>query len=161
MKTGAGKGASTNDDLYLYLYGDRCSHIGTFLDHPNCNDFELGQTDSFTFGKRSVGNVRHSVFMQFFCAETWVHDESQLGEGGGRGGCRLMWSRTGKLEPIIYFNVSLNVRDKVTRLSTDHNFIWSWGRGGRGGLYTCRYTVTTGMTPALRWAAMRAILIFR
>ena len=29
-----------------------------------------------------------------------------------------------------------------------------------GRLYTYRYTVTTGMTPALRWAAMRAILMF-
>ena len=26
--------------------------------------------------------------------------------------------------------------------------------------YTCRYTVTTRLTPALRWAAMRAILMF-
>ena len=32
--------------------------------------------------------------------------------------------------------------------------------GGGGGLYTYRYTVTTRMTPALRWAAMRAILMF-
>ena len=30
----------------------------------------------------------------------------------------------------------------------------------RGVLYTYRYTVTTRMTPALRWAAMRAILMF-
>ena len=29
--------------------------------------------------------------------------------------------------------------------------------GGRGILYTCRYTVTTRMVPALRWAAMRTI----
>ena len=37
------------------------------------------------------------------------------------------------------------------------------GRGYRGGgrerLYTCRYTVITRMTPALRWAAVRAILM--
>ena len=33
------------------------------------------------------------------------------------------------------------------------------GGGGRERLYTYRYTVTTRMTPALRWAAMRAILI--
>ena len=32
------------------------------------------------------------------------------------------------------------------------------GGGGRGRLYTCRYTVTSRMIPALRWAAMRAIL---
>ena len=29
--------------------------------------------------------------------------------------------------------------------------------GGRGRLYTYRYTVTTKMTSALRWAAMRAL----
>ena len=32
--------------------------------------------------------------------------------------------------------------------------------GVRGRLYTYRYIVTTRMTPALRWAAMRAILMF-
>ena len=32
--------------------------------------------------------------------------------------------------------------------------------GGRGRLHTYRYTVTTRMTPALRWAAMRAISMF-
>ena len=36
------------------------------------------------------------------------------------------------------------------------------GGGGGGGvrLYTYRYTVTTRMISALRWAAMRAILMF-
>ena len=34
------------------------------------------------------------------------------------------------------------------------------GGGGRGRLHTYCYTVTTRMTPALRWAAMRAILTF-
>ena len=33
--------------------------------------------------------------------------------------------------------------------------------GGRRRLYTYRYTVTTRMTSALRWAAMRAILMFQ
>ena len=33
--------------------------------------------------------------------------------------------------------------------------------GGRGILYTYRYTVTTRMIPALRWAAMRVILMFQ
>ena len=38
----------------------------------------------------------------------------------------------------------------------------SVGRPGlRGRLYTYRYTVTTRMTSALRWAAMRAILMFQ
>ena len=32
--------------------------------------------------------------------------------------------------------------------------------GGEGDYYTYRYTVTTRMTSALRWAAMRAILMF-
>ena len=35
-----------------------------------------------------------------------------------------------------------------------------YGGGGRGRLYTYRYIVTTRMTPTLRWAAMRAILVF-
>ena len=34
------------------------------------------------------------------------------------------------------------------------------GEVGGGRLYTYRYTVTTRMIPALRWAAMRAILMF-
>ena len=33
------------------------------------------------------------------------------------------------------------------------------GGGGAGILYTYRYTVSTRMTPALRWAATRAILM--
>ena len=33
-------------------------------------------------------------------------------------------------------------------------------RCGEDRLYTYRYTVTTRMTLALRWAAMRAILVF-
>ena len=38
--------------------------------------------------------------------------------------------------------------------------LWHGG-GRRGRLYTYRHTGTTRMTPALRWAAMRAILMFR
>ena len=36
-----------------------------------------------------------------------------------------------------------------------------YGGAGRGRVYTYRYTVTTRMTSALRWAAMRAILMFQ
>ena len=52
-------------------------------------------------------------------------------------------------------NMVLNVhRNRTVLLGTGY-------RGeGRGRLYTCRYTVNTRMTPALRWAAMRAILMF-
>ena len=35
-----------------------------------------------------------------------------------------------------------------------------YGGGGRGRLYTYHYIVTTRLTSALRWAAMRAILMF-
>ena len=34
-----------------------------------------------------------------------------------------------------------------------------YGGGGRGRLYTYRYTVITRMIQALRWAAIRAILM--
>ena len=37
--------------------------------------------------------------------------------------------------------------------------VWGWGK--RETIYTYRYTVTTRMIPALRWAAMRAILMFQ
>ena len=37
---------------------------------------------------------------------------------------------------------------------------WGYRGGGRGRIYTYRYTVTNRMIPALRWAAMRAILMF-
>ena len=46
----------------------------------------------------------------------------------------------------------LNVHKKTIRLIRDGQ-----KRGGGGRLYTYRYTVTTRMTAALRWAAMRAI----
>ena len=36
-----------------------------------------------------------------------------------------------------------------------------YGGEGRGRLYTYRYTVTIRTIPALRWAAMRAILMFQ
>ena len=32
--------------------------------------------------------------------------------------------------------------------------------GEEGDYYTYRYTVTTRMTPALRWAVLRAVLMF-
>ena len=38
--------------------------------------------------------------------------------------------------------------------------VGGYGGGGRGRLYTYRYAVTTRMTSALRWASMRAILMF-
>ena len=36
--------------------------------------------------------------------------------------------------------------------------VWRWGEER---LYTYRYTATTRMIPALRWAVMRAILMFQ
>ena len=66
-----------------------------------------------------------------------------------------------------HFNVSLIVRDKVARQCPQTTTFEEKGegRGGYGGgerrrLYTYRCTVTTRMTPALRWAAMRAVLMF-
>ena len=60
-----------------------------------------------------------------------------------------------------YVNMVLNVHG-------NHKAYWGRGEGGRGGmevggrgrLYTYHYNVTTRMTSALRWAAMRASLMF-
>ena len=51
---------------------------------------------------------------------------------------------------------------ETVRLVRDGERGWEGGsmEVGRGRLYTCRYTVTSRMTPALKWAAMRAILLF-
>ena len=50
---------------------------------------------------------------------------------------------------------------ETTRLIRDgENGGRGYGSGGRGILCPYRYTVTTRMTPALRWAAMRGILMF-
>ena len=56
----------------------------------------------------------------------------------------------------------LNATETI-RLIRDGEKGWGvWrGEGGRGRLYTYRYTVTARMIPALRWAAMRAILMFQ
>ena len=37
--------------------------------------------------------------------------------------------------------------------------VWKWGGGEGGRIYIYRYTVTTIMTSALRWAVMKAILM--
>ena len=55
----------------------------------------------------------------------------------------------------------LNVhRNLLGLLGTGRKGERGYGSGGRGRLYTYRYTVTTRMTSALRWAAMRTILMF-
>ena len=38
--------------------------------------------------------------------------------------------------------------------------VWRWGKRERD-YYIYHYTVTTRMIPALRWAAVRAILMFQ
>ena len=45
-------------------------------------------------------------------------------------------------------------------LNVHRNHKAYYGRGEGGGMEVGKDTVTTRMTPALRWAAMRAILMF-
>ena len=68
---------------------------------------------------------------------------------------------------IMTIHVSVNM---VLNVHRNHKALLRTGRRGWGGVYgggergrldTYRYTVTTRMTSALRWAAMTAILIFR
>ena len=64
-----------------------------------------------------------------------------------------------KLTMLLKVNMVLNVHrnDKPLKGTGGRGY----GGGGRGRLYTYHYTVTTRMTPALRWEAMRAILMFQ
>ena len=54
----------------------------------------------------------------------------------------------------------LTSTDTIRRIRDGEKGGRGYGGGGRGRLHTYHYTVTTRMTSALRWAAMRAILIF-
>ena len=85
----------------------------------------------------------------------------------GRYGSSAGGSTLGATGTRILFMGKVNMVLNVHRI---HKAYWVWGEGGgegyggggggRGRLYTYRYTVTTRMTSALRWAAMRAILMF-
>ena len=70
----------------------------------------------------------------------------------------------------VWFNIALRprkpegslgrtARTATSTLTQPAPELW-YGGGGRGRLYTYRHTVTTRMTSELRWAAMRAILMF-
>ena len=54
----------------------------------------------------------------------------------------------------------LNVTETIRLIRDGEKGVRGYGGGGRGRLYTYRYTVTTRMTPALRCTATRAILMF-
>ena len=49
----------------------------------------------------------------------------------------------------------------LLHIHRNHEAYWGWGTEvGEEGDYTYCYNVTTRMSPALRWAAMRATLMF-
>ena len=57
--------------------------------------------------------------------------------------------------------MALNVHRTIVLIRDREKEVRGMEVCGGGRLYnTYRYTVTTRMTPALRWAAMRAILMF-
>ena len=66
----------------------------------------------------------------------------------------------GESDCALKVNTVLNIHKPRGLLGTGRKGGRGYGGGGRGRLYTYRCTVTTRMTSALRWAAMRAILMF-
>ena len=57
-------------------------------------------------------------------------------------------------------NMVFNVTETIRLIRDGKKGGKGYGGGGRGRLFTYRYTVTTRMIPSLRWVAMRAILMF-
>ena len=70
-----------------------------------------------------------------------------------------MWSEVAWLFHVIRRGVILSHVIKASVILS-HLFNVVWLSPTRESIHTYRYTVTTRMTPALRWAAMRAILMF-
>ena len=65
------------------------------------------------------------------------------------------------------YTESRKLVNMVLNVHRNHKAYWGreeggrgYGGAGRGRLYTYLYTVTTRMITALRWEAMRAILMF-
>ena len=75
------------------------------------------------------------------------------------GGLCLAWKLT--RPRLTYDRFKLIEANTVRTREIDPDSVLGRGYrgGGRGRLYTYRYTVTTRMIPALRWAALRAILM--
>ena len=90
-----------------------------------------------------VGEMRLSLISLMVSVDVNDHER----RGRGKVSVSLMhWPGTwGKV------NIVLNVHRRLIR---------DGKRRGKREIIYYRYTVTTGMTPALRWAAMRAIFMF-
>ena len=59
---------------------------------------------------------------------------------------------------MVYLTSTETVRLIMDGQGVGAEKVWRWGK--REIIYTYRYTVTSRMTPALRWSAMKAILMF-
>ena len=59
---------------------------------------------------------------------------------------------------MVYLTSTETVRLIMDGLGVGAEKVGRWGK--REIIYTYRYTVTSRMTPALRWSAMKAILMF-
>lgn len=76
ITTGNMDGAGTDADVYLTLYGTQGTLREIFLDDPNRNDFERGQTDEFLLSPQEVPDlgVINRVYLR--------HDNSDIRPGG-------------------------------------------------------------------------------
>ena len=71
-----------------------------------------------------------------------------------------LWSlEQRELKVNMVFNVHRNHKPKPIRDGEKGEGVWRWGE--REIIYLSLHCVITRMIPALRWAAMRAILMFQ
>ena len=90
-----------------------------------------------------------------------IRDGEKVGRGYGGGGRGRYVPIATLSPPGVNKHGGFITSTETIRLIRDGEKVGrGYGGGGRGRLYTYRYTVTTRMTPALRWAAMRAMLMF-
>ena len=130
----------------MYIYHALINNLSTHMMHVNLN---------MIFYICVEHNPTKTIYIKYYTRNTHTHTLTQT-------------AMNSNVYDIDLCHISYMVKEIWCLTSTETiriirdgekggKGVWRWGRGR---LYTYRYTVTTSMTSALRWAAMRVILMF-